>query len=106
MRVKFLNFQSAQSQNFFPLMCSSSGIYVLPKQIKLREKGIESREKNLCKRWKENPQDHGKRRCQTRAKLQPCRYGKSKAHDFVFRRIILMLNVCVYSERRCAQLEK
>ena len=38
MRVKFLNFQSAQSQNFFPLMCSSSGIYVLPKQIKLRDK--------------------------------------------------------------------
>lgn len=61
-------------------------------------------EKKLCKRWKENPPDHRERRCQTRAKLQPCRNGKSKAHDFVFRRIILMLNVYVYSERRFAQL--
>ena len=103
MRVKFFNFQSAQYQKFFPLICISSGIYVLPKQMKLREEGIESRGKKLRKRWKENPQDHGER-CQTRAKLQPCRNGKSKAHDFVFRRIILMLNVCVYSERRFAQL--
>ena len=106
MRVKFLNFQSAQSQKFFSSYVQLLRNLYSTKTNKTKRERHRLQEKNLCKRWKENPQDHGERRCQTRAKLQPCRYRKSKAHDFVFRRIILMLNVCVYSERRFAQLEK
>ena len=32
--------------------------------------------------------------------------GSQRLMTFVFRRMILMLNVCVYSERRFAQLGK
>lgn len=82
---KIFKFSECTVSTFFPFTCSSSGIYVLPKQIKLREEGIEPREKrNSMQKIERKSQDHGERRLQTRAKLQPCRYGKSKAHDFCF----------------------
>ena len=61
---KIFKFSECTVSTFFP-MCSSSGIYVLPKQIKLKEEGIEPREKRNSMQkiertspgswWKETP---------------------------------------------------
>ena len=103
---KISKFSECTVSTFFPFTCSSSGIYVLPKQIKLREEGIEPREKRNSMQKIENLKIMVKGDSKQELSFNHADMGSQRLMTFVFRRMILMLNVCVYSERRFAQLGK